>query len=359
MVLYGQRKAGKTTLLRQLAHTDRLAQHIPVMIDMQSLTYDFEVGKLFFKIAYEISREMHKKGLPVTQPHRKDFVSSFGAADPLFSFERFLDEVERFLSDRKLILLLDEFEALEILVKKERLQPEIFEYLRSLMQARSYIHFLLSGTHKIEELSRDYWSVFFNITQHYRLSNSISPEGAIALITEPVAGSLEYEPEVVKKIRLLTADQPYLIHLFCRSLVDHCNKMQKNYATLYDVNLIQKEVLDTGAIHFDWLWGRLNPQMRQLLQAIVEVCGGTRRWLELDEICAVYQQKQIDYQPDKLLVSLKTLWKEDIIKIDDEEQRGRFSDKTRFSLPNGLLSQWLLTETPLEEFLQETTSSQA
>ena len=76
---------------------------------------------------------------------------------------------------------------------------------------------MLSGTHQIEKLTRDYWSVFFNIALHHRLPSRISSEGATDLITKPVSGSLVYEPQVVNKIRQLTADQPYLIHLVCRA----------------------------------------------------------------------------------------------------------------------------------------------
>src|SRR5258707_15456160 len=213
---------------------------------------------------------MGKSGFSAPEPRRKDFVGAL--EDPAFSFEKFLDKVEILLGGKKLILLLDEFEELEYHVEKGHLEPEIFRYLRSLMLERQYIHFLLSGTHQIEKLTRDYWSVFFNIALHYPLPSRIAPEGAEALINEPVSGFLEYEPQVVNKIRQLTADQPYMIHLLCRELVDHCNKMEKNYATLNDVNLVLKSVFNTGTIHFDWLWKRFEDGKAQqlLLQVIAE-----------------------------------------------------------------------------------------
>lgn len=353
MVLYGQRKSGKTTLLNQLAHTNMLAQHIPVMIDMQKWAYDLTLNKLFFYISGAIYKALLKKGLSIQEPLRRDFFDQPDfRADPIFSFELFLDKLEIVLENRKLILLLDEFEVLENQVQKGNLKPEIFEYLRSLMQERHTIHFLLSGTHRIEELTRNYWSVFFNIALHYRLPGKISSKGAQALITEPIAGSLEFEPQVVNKIRLLTADQPYLIHLVCRALIDHCNEMQKNYATLNDVNLVLKAVLETGTIHFEWLWNRLDPAVHLLLLAIVDGSSGKGRLLKLDDICAIYRQHQLQYQRNDIFSSLKTLWAEDVVETNNEEQQGRISENDRFSLSNGLLRQWLNLEKPLTTFLQ-------
>lgn len=341
LVLYGQRRSGKTTLLNQLVKTDMLAQHVAVMVDMQNLAYEFEIGRFFFKISYWICKTMRKKGLPVPEPVQQDFVSASGMSDPLFSFELFLDQVENFLDKRQLILLLDEFEELEALVRNGRLQPEIFKYLRSLMQERPYIHFLLSGTQQISRLTRHYWSVFFNIALHHQLSSNISPEGAIDLITRPVAGFLEYEPQVVNKIRMLTADQPYMIHLVCRALVDHCNKMQKNYATINDVNLLLTEVLATGHIHFDWLWDRFAKAEQLLLQAIAEGSSDEGRPLALEDIERIYKDFNYTYEPDQIENSLKVLWAEDVITTQNKEQVHGLSDSARYTIVNGLLRQWL------------------
>jgi hypothetical protein len=340
LVLYGQRRSGKTTLLNQLAKTGLLDRHIPVMIDLQEWTYNLNVNRLLFAFADKIFKALHKRGFSLPEPQRRDF---FGPSeDPMFSFGRFLDKVETLLERQKLILLLDEFEELEHHVNKGNLEPEIFRYLRSLMQKRQYIHFLLSGTHQIEKLTRDYWSVFFNIALHYPLPSRISPEGAEELIREPVIGSLEYEPQVVHKIRLLTADQPYMIHLLCRELVDHCNKMEKNYATLNDVNLVLKNVFTTGTVHFDWLWERFEPKQQRLLQIIAEGVKDEERMLDKNEIRKLYGQYHYFYDQDEVTDSLKELRAEDVIDaVSSGEQQDSASDDTRYTIANGLFRQWL------------------
>jgi hypothetical protein len=343
LVLYGQRRSGKTTLLNQLATADLLSQHIPVMIDMQAWSYKLTINKFLFNISYAIFKALTNRDLSIAEPQRQDFLAEPASQlDPIFSFERFLDQVHITLEDRKLILLLDEFEVLENQVKNKNLEPEIFEYLRSVIHKRHFIHFLFSGTHQIHELTSNYWSVFFNIARHYRLSSRISSEGAEALITRPVA-NLEYEPLAVKKIRLLTADQPYLIHLVCRELVLHCNKKQKNYVTINDVSLVLRSVLETGNIHFNWLWDdKLTEEtQKRLLLVIAQGARDEGRTLTLDDIVTLYDQYDLPYNRNEIIRDLKTLLDEDVIEATNLDQDASAIENARYILPVGLLRQWL------------------
>ncbi|HEY0753864.1 MAG TPA: AAA family ATPase [Ktedonobacteraceae bacterium] len=348
MVLYGQRRSGKTTLLNQLVKSNMFARHIAAMIDLQALSLDFTLNNFIFKITYTIYKAAAKHKLALPMPRGQDFVD-VSPSTARFNFELFLDKVESILEDRLLILLLDEFEELEEQVKQGKLTPEIFKYLRSVIQERPYIQVLLSGTKQIEKLTRNYWSVFFNIAMHHRLSSRISIEGAIDLITKPVSGFLDYEPQVVNKIRQLTADQPYMIHLLCRSLVDHCNDMKKNYATINDVNMMSQAVLGTGTIHFDWLWKRFELTEQRLLQVIAEGSKNEGRPLDLDDIRAIYKKFHYAYEPLEVINSLKTLWAEDVISTIEGEQQENVSENAHYTLANGLFRLWLRQNRPLLE----------
>lgn len=350
LVLYGQRRTGKTTLLNMLANTDQLAGHVAVKIDLQNLLINLTINKFFFRCAKTISDKLLEKGLPTPIPQRSDFFDS--SVDSQEAFEAFLDDVQKTLGKRRLILLFDEFEELEEKVKEGILPPDIFKYLRSLVQAKQDFHFLFSGTHRINEMTRQYWAVFFNIAQHYRLTSRISNEGAEKLITEPVT-NLEYDPLAVKKIRLLTADQPYLINLICQALVAHCSISQKNHVAINDVNMVLDSVLETGAVHFDWLWDeKLETRDRQfLLLIIAEGCQDEGRQLELDDIRALYEKYGLPYHQDHVRLNLKLLADEDIIEKTRVEGRESTIENDRYSLPNGLLRDWLRRTRSLKTFL--------
>src|SRR5579859_1657572 len=105
IVLYGQRRSGKTTMLYQLINAFALEKHIPVLIDMQRLSYRISIKSFLYKVALSIAQAMQKKGISICKPELVDF-----DVEPTIAFDSFLDTVEVQLSEQKLILMIDEFE---------------------------------------------------------------------------------------------------------------------------------------------------------------------------------------------------------------------------------------------------------
>ena len=342
IVLYGQRRAGKTTLLFQLMNSGILGEHVPVLVDMQGLALNINIRNLLYKVAYAIAQAMKKKGLQVCDPVQANFEN-----EPTHAFDVFLDCAEPMLEERKLILMVDEFEVLEDQVFKGRLEHEIFPYLRNMLQHRQNINLLFAGTHKITEHTKWYGSVFFNIARHHRLTR-LSQSGAEALIQLPVKGYLAYEPLTVEKVLMLTNNQPYLIHLLCRTIVDYCNDNRKTYVTINDVNLVLHDVMQTIHFHFDWLWDQISPEERVLLSALAEGGKEEGRWLTLDEIIELYQHTNIRFKREYLLGSLRSLIDADIIEIETNDIREVMVDSSRFRIPVGLTRRWLRRDKPLD-----------
>lgn len=336
VILYGHRRYGKTTLLFQLTNAGTLGEHISVLIDMQEISIRINVQKFLYKMAYAIAQSMKKNHLPVCEPKQADF-----AINPTHGFIVFLDSIEETLGERKLILLIDEFEVLEEQVAKKRLEPEIFDYLRDIVQHRHNINFLFSGGHQIIEHTRSYRSKFFNIARHYPLSR-LSEEGAIALIQQPVLGFLEYEPLTIAKIRQLTNDQPYLIHLLCRAIVDYCNDKRKTFVAINDVNIVLREVMPTIHFHFDWLWEQVSPPERVILSALAKGGKEEGHWLTLDEVIELYQHYRIPFKREELLACLRKLIDFDVIESESNDPRDAMLDSSRFRIPVGLIRRWLL-----------------
>jgi hypothetical protein len=245
-----------------------------------------------------------------------------------------------------LIILIDEFEVLEDQIKKGRLKSEFLDYLRSIMQHHYSINFLLAGTHGLEQLTQANWSVFFNIAYQYRLSR-LSPKGAEDLIKKPVADYLEYGPFTVEKIRYLTADQPYLVHLLCRALVDLCNEQRKVYVTINDVNAARREAMQTCASHFDWLWKHMVFDEQRLLAVISELSKEEGRWLSYSEIEERYRYHHFSYERKSLRDWIKSLEVADIVEVASEDSVGTLFSDERLRIPAGLMRMWLLREKPL------------
>ncbi len=350
VVLYGQRRSGKTTLMLHLQQNALRANHLSIFVDMQLFAYQMSVNKFLLHLAQSLLEALKQKGVSAPTRTIHDFVD-----DPCEAFRTFLSEIEPYLQKRCVIIMLDEFEVLEEQVKKGTLEPDFLQFLRHLMQFHPYLNFLLSGRHTIEELTRDYWSVFFNMAHHYQLSK-LDEHGATRLIVEPV--ELEYDALAVRKIRMLTGDQPYLIHLICDALVQHCNERQKTYVTINDVNIVLREAMSTGHIHFNWIWDQLSRPEQLLLTILADIGREEGRAVSLIEIEEGYRYHHIATKREDLLRTLKLLSKADVIEhvkdtTNEFLEHALVQGRLRYTIPVGLLRRWLLREKPIELLLKD------
>ncbi len=256
LVLIGQRRTGKTSLLKQLSA--RLGQdYLPVYLDGQSLALDPGLPNFFLALATEITFAVQDCGFEMQPPQSEDYASSSAA-----NFERrFLLQVRQTIGGRHLLLLLDEFEELEASVRRGSLDDSVFAFLRHIIQHTPNLSVIFCGTHRLEELSADYWSVLFNISLYRPIAYLEKAEG-MRLIQEPVQDyGMRYDDLALDKLWRVTAGHPYFLQLLCHSLVNRHNlsgrqagKIQRNYITVADVNAALEDILASGEAHFVYLW---------------------------------------------------------------------------------------------------------
>ncbi len=343
VVLSGQRRSGKTSLLYQLVNTEVLQPHIPVFIDMHGEGMEFTPTRFFSHIAHFIYLALKKQGLLIAPPDSQALKE-----DLSFTFRLFLEEVEEQLKGRKLVLLIDEFEILEEKMKENSVASEISQYFRSLIQHGQGVSFLLSGTRKIRELTGDYWSILFNIARQHRLSQ-LSERGAIQLITEPAQQYLQYDASALREIRRLTADQPYFIHLLCSHLVDHCNEIEQSYVTVDDINAVLDNVLETCHNHFAWMWNQSPIEGQLMLSALIEAAGGEDHPLSLMDIEDVYHHHAIPHTEPEVLQALEYLMREEIVEgTVAGEVTEVASSRMLCHIPVGLARLWIRRFKPLK-----------
>jgi hypothetical protein len=257
---------------------------IPILIDMQEMALLINgMGDFFGEIAYQIARTCSKAGLAITEPEMEAF-----AAAPTRIFNRFLDALEDALDGRQLLLIFDEFELIEGKITDNKLDPEVLGYFRSLIQHRDGLVFIFAGTHRLEEMSHDYWSILFNIAVYRRVSFLERAE-AVDLIRLPVKGALDVDDLAVEKVIAVTNGHPYFIQLICWALVNRCNGAERNYATLNDVNDAIDEILTTGEAHFAYIWQQATDDERLALAGLAHTLKPGKLWARPAEVAEMLE----------------------------------------------------------------------
>lgn len=250
--LYGQRRTGKTSVLKYLPQ--RLgSQIVPTLLDLQG----FGTAETITGIIEGMTRRINDDALRHADLKLPSIDTLKLERDPYAAFQGWLDQVERVLGARTLLLALDEFEELEQAIADGRIDDRILKTIRNIVQHRRQIAVLMSGSHQLDELP-PHWSSTLVNTETLPIS-FLSEDDTRSLIEQPVADfPAIYTPEAVDTIVRLTHCQPYLVQLVCALLVERMNSMRRmpptSYVTPEDVETAIPVAFERGSAYFDNLW---------------------------------------------------------------------------------------------------------
>jgi hypothetical protein len=228
---------------------------VPAFLDLQSpkLGGAKDAAGLLKGLAEGVQDEARRhRGLSLPALERRALLN-----DPYPALGRWLDQVERTLGERALLLCLDEFETLEDAIQDGRLDTRILATLRNVVQHRRRVAVLLSGSHQLDELP-SHWASALISTTTLPLSFLDEPD-ARELIEQPVSDFPPiYSAPAVDSIVHLTHCQPYLVQLLCSLLVQRMNTARRmppeSYVEPEDVQAALPLALERGQNYFIDLW---------------------------------------------------------------------------------------------------------
>lgn len=324
LIFFGQRRVGKSSILYRLMDSPLKADHFFVYIDCQGFG-DADTAKILFRICREIYASATRRGLGVKRPELSRFKEH-----TFLELDDYLDSVEADLGGKKIVLMFDEYEFLEYKVKAGGVSPELFNKLRNLMQHRNKkLAFIFVGTHRLTELTEDYWSFLFNIALYHEIGPLTEP-AARALVTEPIKGFLRYDELALDKILRVTGLHPYFIQVTCRLIVNYCNEHHKSYITLTEVNEVLKEAVEGSTAHVKYLYNDFatKPE-QQVLAFLARVTDETKLFASVAEIGGYAAENQFTVGRQELLETLSGLKNKKLVKGDDQ-QGGLFGFEYEF-----------------------------
>ena len=276
IVLFGQRRIGKTTVLLQLAQ--RLSaegQLTPVYFDLQD-----KASSSLASVLYELAQSIAARiGQP--SPDRSQF-----DAEGRYFRDSFLPTVATQSGPDGLVLLLDEFDVLDTLQQTQAGQS-FFPYLRAWMADIQRVKFVFVIGRRPEELSIETLSTFKGV-RAARVSLLGRPEVEAIVRRSEGNGSLAWPAEAVEKVWDWTQGHTYFTQLLCNivweEIHDDAHRPQPLQATPEDVERSVSEALKQGANAFHWIWDGLPPAERVVIAAMAEASEAVISQERIEEI---------------------------------------------------------------------------
>ena len=244
IVLYGQRRIGKTSLLHQIRRQSDDPPMLPILIDthalLPSLRRDDDLypvlGRVIARELSDTSEELQFSGLSV--------------AEDLVALVR---TTNRQQPHRSLVLMFDEFEALEPKIREGALSSEISSFLAGLLETDCNLSIIATGSHDGSKVGGPLWGTLAPKALGRRIG-LLSEADGMRLVCSPVADHVEFENGVPERILRLTGSHPYYTQTVCQRIIDLLNERHLRRVSLDVVQTVSEELLHEPPLPLDDMW---------------------------------------------------------------------------------------------------------
>jgi len=257
ILLSGQRRIGKSSVLLQIPEAVALPEFCFVSFDLQALTRA-PLAEVLSELAEQIVNRLQLDRAILPVPAKANLES-----DPS-AFLIFLDAVLTSLQGKRLVLLLDEFDVLD---GNGGATSNFFPFLQSLLVKESRLFLIPVVGRRLDEIPR-LLSLFKGAP--HREIGLLNEQNTSRLITEPVAGQLDYTPEAIRAIRELTAGHPYFTQLLCHVIFQVARDENASEVTGQMVENSIPEAMESGEAGLAWFRDGLPVAERVVFSAIAE-----------------------------------------------------------------------------------------
>jgi hypothetical protein len=236
LLLYGERRIGKTSLQHQLRRRlqqldDPQYDFYPVYIDLQgtpeSQFFATLAEDVFHELAPLLDGMKPGDGLPDD--------SDYGYRELVADLRRVIKALEARSSKHvKLVLLIDEVDELNAY------DPRVNQRLRSLFM-KSFAENLVAVVSGVE--IRKQWdkegSPWYNFFEEIEVT-PIERDDAEELITRPIGGVFKVDQDVIHRILEITDRKPYHVQRLCVALVNRMYEQGRRVITTADVEAVAR-----------------------------------------------------------------------------------------------------------------------
>jgi tetratricopeptide (TPR) repeat protein len=238
LLLHGERRIGKTSLLHQLrrrlqALDDPAYEFFPVYVDLQGTPEE----SFFATLADQMFDSLPPEVVGTGRVPALGRAGGYGHHDLVRELHGLIRGLRALSAKRvKLVLLIDEVDELN------DYDPRVNQKLRSLFMKRfaESLVAVVAGVKIRKEWEKE-GSPWYNFFEELEVT-PISPRDAQALVTGPIRGVFGVERGVAERIAEITGGKPYLIQRYCLTLVQLLHEQGRRTIRLADVDAIETRV---------------------------------------------------------------------------------------------------------------------
>ena len=346
LILEGVRRVGKTSLLKQLFRPGLLPKWIPVYYNFQGASgaqdrHGVPTGTIFYEIAKEIVLACHAAGVEFDLPKigrvapalrkpelveklRKTLRPEFESDNaPNELFQILIDAIMPALGNRRVLLLLDEFDKVQAGIETGVTSPQVPDNFRNLFHAWPQISAILTGSQLMKRLRREYFNPLFGIGRPIPIG-PLELEFARELVVKPVRGTLVYSDAARDWIVDACACQPFLIQHVCSRIFDICADAKELNVTT-DTAKEAAEVWLKMDTHFDTVWrDDINDPRRQYVAWVIYELQNGPDPVTFDLIRQVLEKRGL-YGPTALTGYLEDLRDLTVIRQEEKDRLHTYS----------------------------------
>lgn len=285
ILLEGNRRTGKTSILKRLQDPDALPGWIVVNCSLQGgqghkSKPGLETNEVFRLLARDVGWAMDDAGLQVWFPDMdppgsskhfkvaftRALSTAFAGPRPFEAFELYIQAVLEAASPRRVLLMLDEFDKLQEGIDSEITSPQVPENIRYMLHTYPGLSAILTGSRRLKRLREEYWSALFGFGHRIPVSE-IPMEDARLLVTRPVEGRLTYVPDARDRVVDLCSQQPFLIQSLCNRIFERAVHTEERTVTVGAAESCAEDMTKDNE-HFRTLWGYAETERRRFILAL-------------------------------------------------------------------------------------------
>lgn len=262
LLLYGQRRMGKTSLLLNLGRIlpDAI---IPMYLDGQALASVVDLSELFYGIVQQMSLAASRyRNIVLPKISLEQLKES-----PFLTYLEWIIDLDLYLvqNHKTALWLIDEFETLNHWAEMKAVNiQELLNIFRHVVQHHPNIKVLFSGAHHLSEMET--WAGGLVNSQVIKIG-CLKRDEAESLIRQPTKNfQLVYSQNALNWILNLTGGHPHLIQLFCYELILLKNEQpreQRLTVVLTDLEEAYHRATRGGEFFFiDIYQNQIKPEMK-------------------------------------------------------------------------------------------------